>query len=124
MYGKVAIVHDWLTSMRGGEYVLESLCALFPAADVFTLRYEPRGVSPALARHNIRTSFIDRVARAPFARGRFRALLPLFPLAVESFRLDDYGLVISSSHCVAMGALAPAQALHVAYVHSPMRYIW
>src|SRR5215471_6480310 len=124
MLDAVAIVHDWLISMRGGEHVLESLCGIFPRADVFTLRYEPAGVSPTLAGRNVTSSFIDRLARAPLMRGRFRALLPLFPLAVESFRLDRYQLVISSSHCVAAGAIAPPSALHVAYVHSPMRYVW
>src|SRR6185436_10727707 len=95
MFGPVAIVHDWMTSMRGGERVLECLCGLFPQADVFTLRCEPRRLSPSLASRQVTTSFIDRVARAPFVRGRFRALLPLFPLAVEAFRLDRYPLVIS-----------------------------
>jgi glycosyltransferase involved in cell wall biosynthesis len=123
MKGPVGIVHDWLTSMRGGERVVESLCSLFPQADVFTLRWEPRRLSPALAARRVTTSFIDRIARAPLVSGRFRGLLPLFPRAVESFRLDRYALVISSSHCVAVGALAPASALHVAYIHSPMRYV-
>jgi glycosyltransferase involved in cell wall biosynthesis len=124
MFRRVALVHDWLIAMRGGERVLESLCALFPTADLFTLRYDKAQVSPALAGRNVTTSFIDRVARVPFLRGKFRGLLPFFPLAAESFRLDDYDLVISSSHCVAAGVLAPPRALHVAYLHSPMRYAW
>src|SRR3954469_21164738 len=124
MSGSIAIVHDWLTSMRGGERVLESLCALYPAADLYTLRYDRDRVSALIARHRVETSFIDRLARAPFARGRFRGFLPLFPLAVGSFDLSRYELVISSSHCVALGARAPRRALHVAYVHSPMRYAW
>ena len=124
MFGRVAIVHDWLIAMRGGERVLESLCTLFPTADLFTLRYDSTRVSPLLARHKVTTSFIDGLSRAPFLRGRFRALLPLFPMAAESFRLDGYDLVISSSHCVAAGVLAPPDALHVAYLHSPMRYAW
>lgn len=123
MFGPVAIVHDWLTSMRGGERVVESLCAIFPKADVFTLRCDPSRLSAALASRSVQSSFIDRIARAPLVGGRFRALLPLFPLAIESFRLDGYSLVISSSHCVAVGALAPAGSLHVAYVHSTMRYV-
>src|SRR6476620_3380643 len=124
MSGSVAIVHDWLTSMRGGERVLESLCTLYPGADLFTLRYDRDRISDTVASHRVETAFIDRLSRAPLMRGRFRGLLPLFPLAVESFRLDGYELVISSSHCVALGAVAPPGALHVAYVHSPMRYIW
>jgi glycosyltransferase involved in cell wall biosynthesis len=124
MSQRVAIVHDWLIAMRGGERVLEALCAMFPAADLFTLRYDPARVSPALSRHNVTTSFIDRWARSPVLGGRFRGLLPLFPMAAESFDLTGYDLVISSSHCVAAGVLAPANALHVAYLHSPMRYAW
>ncbi|HTB72017.1 MAG TPA: sugar transferase [Polyangiaceae bacterium] len=119
---RVAIVHDWLTSMRGGERVVEALCSVFPQADLFTLTWDPERLSPALARRQATTSAIHSMANAPFVSGRFRALLPLFPLAVESFKLDGYSLVVSSSHCVAIGALAPPTALHVAYVHSTLRY--
>lgn len=119
----VAIVHDWLTSMRGGERVAEVLCQVFPQADLFTLTRDPARLSPVLAHRRTTTSAIDRAARAPFMNGRFRGLLPLFPLAVESFKLDRYSLVISSSHCVAIGAIAPPNAFHVAYVHSPLRYV-
>ncbi|MGD0675037.1 MAG: sugar transferase [Polyangiaceae bacterium] len=123
MRESVAIVHDWLTTMRGGERVLEVLCGVFPDAHLFTLTRDPAALSPALASRRTTMSPIDRVAKAPFVRGRFRALLPLFPLAVESFKLDPYALVVSSSHCVAMGAIAPPRALHVAYVHSTLRYV-
>jgi glycosyltransferase involved in cell wall biosynthesis len=122
MRERVAIVHDWLTSMRGSERVVEALCSVFPQADLFTLTWDPRRLSPALARRQATTSAIHSLANAPFMSGRFRALLPFFPLAVESFKLDDYSLVVSSSHCVAIGALAPPTALHVAYVHSTLRY--
>lgn len=120
---RVAIVHDWLTSMRGGERVLEVLCSLLPEADLFTLTRDPAHLSPALAQRSATTSAVQRIARAPFVNGRFRALLPLFPLAVESFNLDAYDLVVSSSHCVAMGAIVSPRALHVAYVHSTLRYV-
>jgi lipopolysaccharide/colanic/teichoic acid biosynthesis glycosyltransferase/glycosyltransferase involved in cell wall biosynthesis len=109
--------------MRGGERVVEALCEVFPRADLFTLTWDPERLSPALARRSVVTSPIHTWSRAPFVRGRFRALLPLFPLAVESFNLDRYSLVVSSSHCVAMGAVAPPRALHVAYMHSTLRYI-
>ena len=107
---RVAIVHDWLTSMRGGERVVEVLCDLFPDAHLFTLTWDPARLSPSLAARPATTSAIHRVATAPFVNGRFRALLPLFPLAVESFDLEGYDLVLSSSHCVALGALAPPRA--------------
>jgi len=122
MTESVAIVHDWLTSMRGGERVVEALYGVFPNADLFTLTWDPSRLSPSLVARGATTSAIHTVAHAPFVSGRFRALLPLFPRAVESFNLAKYSLVVSSSHCVAIGALAPQGALHVAYVHSTMRY--
>jgi lipopolysaccharide/colanic/teichoic acid biosynthesis glycosyltransferase/glycosyltransferase involved in cell wall biosynthesis len=122
MSESVAIVHDWLTSMRGAERVVEALYRVFPRADLFTLTWDPTRLSPALARQKATTSAIHRVANAPFVSGRFRGLLPFFPRAVESFNLDRYSLVVSSSHCVALGALAAPSALHVAYLHSTMRY--
>jgi glycosyltransferase involved in cell wall biosynthesis len=124
---KVAIVHDWVVSMRGGERVLESLCRIWPKAHVYTLRYDAAGVatSPDLVGRQFHPSFVDVLARRlPLGAAEFRMLWPLFPLAIESFDLTDYDLVISSSHAVAKGALAPPRALHVSYVHSPMRYIW
>jgi hypothetical protein len=108
--------------MRGGERVVEVLCGMFPQADLFTLTWDPKQLSPALARRPATTSAIHCLARAPLVKGRFRGLLPLFPLAIESFNLDRYALVVSSSHCVAIGAIAPPTALHVAYVHSTLRY--
>jgi glycosyltransferase involved in cell wall biosynthesis len=118
---RVAIVHDWLTGMRGGERCLEVLCELFPDATLFTLIHRQGSVSPGIERMRIRTSFLQRLG--PFRR-RFRALLPLFPLAVESFDLRGYDLVVCSSHCVAKGALAPPGARQVAYLYTPMRYVW
>jgi len=125
MTPRVAIVHDWLVSMRGAERVLESLCRLYPRAPVYTLRYDPRVVSPELAARDVRTAFIDPLARRlPLGRAGFRMLLPLFPKAIESLSLAGFDLVVSSSHAVAKGAVAAPGALHVSYVHSPMRYIW
>ena len=75
---KVAIVHDWLVSMRGGERVLESLCRLYPRAHVYTLRYDDRNLSPEITSHEVRPSFVDRLARwLPLGRAGFRMLLPV-----------------------------------------------
>jgi len=117
---KVALVHDWLTGMRGGEKCLEVFCELFPDADLYTLVYDPGRVSPAIRRMHVKTSWLDRL---PGARNHYRYLLPLFPRAIESFELGDYDLIVSSSHCVAKG-IYPHRALHIAYVYTPMRYIW
>jgi glycosyltransferase involved in cell wall biosynthesis len=118
---RVALVHDWLTGMRGGEKVLEVLCELFPDADIFTLIHRRGSVSPAIERHRITTSFVQRL---PMAARHYRRYLPLFPMAVEQFDLDPYDLVISASHCVAKSAIAPGRSRHLCYCFSPMRYAW
>jgi glycosyltransferase involved in cell wall biosynthesis len=118
---KVALVHDWLTGMRGGEKCLEGFCEIFPQADIYTLLHIPGSVSATIERHPIRTSWIQRLPSAP---SHYRNYLPLFPLALKSLRLKDYDLVLSSSHCVAKGIDIPPGALHIAYIHTPMRYVW
>ncbi len=118
---RTALVHDWLTGMRGGERVLESLCDLYPDADIFTLYHRRGSVSSSIERHRIRTSFVQRL---PLASSLYRHYLPLFPMAVEQFDLDPYDLVISSSHCAAKAAVPSGRARHLCYCHSPMRYAW
>ena len=118
---RVALVHDWLTGMRGGERVLEVLCELFPAADLFTLVHVPGSVSATIERHGPRTSFIQRL---PLASRLYRYYLPLFPRAVERFRFDGYDLVISSSHCAVKSVVTRAPTRHLCYCHTPMRYAW
>ena len=116
---RVALVHDWLTGLRGGERVLEQICLLYPEADIFTLVHVPGSCGPIIERHRIVTSFLDRLPRE-----QYRRYLPLFPLAVERFDLRAYGLVVSTSHAVAKGCRPAPGALHVAYIHTPMRYVW
>jgi glycosyltransferase involved in cell wall biosynthesis len=118
---RVALVHDWLNGMRGGEKVLETLCERYHNADVFTLFYVPGSVSETIARHRIITSHLQKL---PFARRHYRRYLPLYPAAIEQFDLDAYDLVISSSHCAAKAVIAPGRARHLCYCHSPMRYAW
>jgi len=118
--GKVALVHDWLTGMRGGEKCLEVLCELFPEADLFALIYLPERVSPIIRGMKVQASWIDRL---PGIRHYYRYCLPFFPGAIERFNLEAYDLIVSSSHCVAKG-IFPRGSLHIAYIHSPMRYVW
>lgn len=118
---RTALVHDWLTGMRGGERVLEALCGLYPDADIFTLYHRRGSVSATIERHRIHTSFVQRL---PLAGAYYRQYLPLFPMAVEQFDLDPYDLVISSSHCAAKAAVPTGRARHLCYCHSPMRYAW
>jgi glycosyltransferase involved in cell wall biosynthesis len=118
---KVALVHDWLTGMRGGERCLEVFCELFPEADLFTLLHVPGSVSPVIERRRVVTTFIQRL---PKAERRYRHYLPLFPAAVRSLDLTGYDLVLSSSHAVAKSVRVPPGALHVCYCFTPMRYVW
>jgi len=118
---KVALVHDWLTGMRGGERCLEALCELFPAADIFTLLHVKGAVSSTIEKHPIQTSFIQQL---PLSSYGYRNYLPLFPWAIKSFDLKGYDLVISTSHCVAKGVQVPTGTCHLAYIFTPMRYIW
>ena len=118
---RVALVHDWLTGMRGGEKVLDALCELFPSAPLYTLIRVPGTVSPRIEDRPIHTSFVQRLPRP----GRFyRHYLPLYPLAVEMFDFRSYDLVISSSHCAVKSVKVPRTSVHVCYCHSPMRYAW
>jgi glycosyltransferase involved in cell wall biosynthesis len=119
---RVALVHDWLTGMRGGEKVLAELCELFPDATVHTLVRREQSVSKAIESHPIRTSLIQRL---PFARTHYRYYLPLFPLAARLLSIEKpVDLVISSSHAAAKAIVPPPGALHICYCHAPMRYIW
>lgn len=118
---KVALVHDWLTGMRGGEKCLECFCELFPQADLYTLIHTRGSCSPAIESMRITRSFVDSL---PGKDRYYRHMLPLFPVAIERFILKDYDLILSSSHCVAKGIIPGPNSVHVSYVHSPMRYVW
>ncbi len=118
---KVALVHDWLTGQRGGEKVLEVLAEIFPKAPIYTLFHIKGSQHPEIEKRVIRTSFLQRM---PFLEKKYRSYLPLFPLAIEMFDFQAYDLVVSTSHCVAKGAIPAPDALHVCYIHSPMRYAW
>ena len=118
---RVALVHDWLTGMRGGERCLEVFCELFPEADLYTLLHVPGSVSPVIEARRVVTSFIQRLPRA---ERRYRHYLPLFPAAVRAFDLAGYDLVLSSSHAVAKSVRVPPGARHVCYCFTPMRYLW
>jgi len=118
---KVALVHDWLTGMRGGEKVLEVFCELFPDAHLYTLLHNRGSLSNTIEGMDIRTSFIQKL---PLIKKKYRYILPIFPTAIERFDLRGYDLVLSSSHCVAKGVITGADTLHICYCFTPMRYIW
>jgi len=118
---RVALVHDWLTGMRGGEKVLEALCERFPEAPVYTIVHRPGSVSPSIEKHPIHTSFVQRL---PGGARSYQRYLPLLPSAIERFDLRGCDLVLSTSHCVAKGARVHPGTKHLCYCHTPMRYVW
>ena len=118
---KVALVHDWLTTIGGAEKVLESLLEAFPST-LHTLVKNPKNLrGTPFESMEIKTSFIQKL---PKAKKKYRSYLPLFPLAIEQFDLSEYDLIISSSHSVAKGVLTRADQIHICYCHTPMRYAW
>ena len=128
---RVALVHDWLTGMRGGEKVLEVLCRLFPSAPVWTLLHNRGSVSPTIENRPIHTSLLQRL---PGAAKQYRSYLPLFPVLAELHRAHGADLVISTSHAVAKSMVRRSRArlvaeqasrpFHICYIHTPMRYVW
>jgi glycosyltransferase involved in cell wall biosynthesis len=118
---RVALVHDWLTGMRGGEKCLEVLCRALPRATLHTLIHRRGGLSPAIEAMEIRTSPLQGM---PGVFRHYRHLLPLMPLATRSWRVGDVDLVVSLSHCVAKAVRPPPGVPHVCYCFTPMRYAW
>ncbi len=118
---KVALIHDWLNGMRGGEKVFEVFCEIYPQADVYTLFYEPDKMSETIRAMKVQTCPFDRL---PALQKRYRSLLPLLPWMIGRFDLRGYDLVLSSSSCVAKSAKAPRGIPNICYCHSPMRYVW
>ena len=118
---KTALVHDWLTGMRGGERVLERIARRFPDAPIHTLVWRRGSVTAELESHPIHTSFLQRL---PDAERRYRWFLPLYPAAIESFDLSAFDLVISTSHAAAKSVRTHPDAFHLSYIHTPMRYVW
>ena len=118
---KLALVHDWLTGMRGGEKALEVLCERFPDAEIFTLVHARGAVSPIIERRPIHTSIIQRL---PLASRFYRQYLPLMPAAVEQFDFDRFDTILSVSHCCVKSIVRPGAARHVCYCLTPMRYAW
>lgn len=118
---RVALVHYWLTTWRGGEAVLKAIADIFPEADIFAHVVDPQIVDRYLPGRKVRTTFIGRL---PAARRLYQRYLPLMPQALEALDMRDYDLVISSEAGPAKGVITRPDALHLCYCHSPMRYAW
>jgi glycosyltransferase involved in cell wall biosynthesis len=118
---KTALLHYWLTNMRGGENVLEQFCHTWPEADIFTHAYNPALMPETINNHQVFTSFINKL---PGAQKNCQKYLPLMPVALKNFDLSGYELIISSESGPIKGIQKPPGATHICYCHSPMRYLW
>lgn len=118
---KVAIVHYWLVTMRGGEKVLEELCKMFPEADIYTNVYNPDKVSDEIRKHKV---FTTKVNKYPMARKLYQKYMPFMPKALMELDLTAYDLIISSESGPAKGVCPAPTAFHLCYCHTPMRYLW
>jgi glycosyltransferase involved in cell wall biosynthesis len=119
---RIAIVHDWLDTWRGGENALAEVLAIYPHADLYALvDFLPPALRGRLLGRHAHTSFLQRL---PGAARYFRVLLPVFPRAIESLDVGAYDLVISISHAVAKGVRTRSTQLHLCYCLTPMRYAW
>lgn len=118
---KVALIHDWLTGMRGGERCLEAFLDLYPQADIFTLVHI---AGTTTARIDSRVKQVSFLQKIPGISRLYRHCLPLFPWAIKSFDLSGYDLVISLSHAAAKNVRVPKDVPHICYCFTPMRYIW
>lgn len=118
---KVALVHDYLVERGGAEKVLAALRELFPEAPIYTALYHPATTLDVFRQAEVRTSFLQRLGANP---KRYRAYLPLYPLAFHWFNLQEYDLIISSASAFAKGVRKRSGALHLCYCHTPPRFVW
>jgi len=118
---KTALIHYWMTAMRGGESVLAELCRLYPGADIFTHAWNRDRLREPFSSHKVTETFI---ARLPGARNACQRYLPLMPAALRRLDFSPYDLIISSESGPAKGIRKPSGAVHVCYCHTPMRYLW
>jgi glycosyltransferase involved in cell wall biosynthesis len=117
----VALIHDFLLDLRGAERVFLALCDIYPDAPIYTPVYDEAGTEGRFAHRDIRTSFLQNLR--PKAK-TFRALLPFYPSAIESFDLSGFDLIVSSSSAWAHAVIYDESAVHVSYCHNPFRYVW
>ena len=119
---RVALSHDWLNGMRGGEKCLESLIRLYPDSRIYTLLHEKNKLSGLIESRPIETSFLQKL---PWGIQRYKVYLPIFPMAARSLKVKDCDLMISTNHCVAKGIRKPRPTTpHICYCFTPMRYAW
>ncbi len=120
---KKALVHDWFSTFGGAEKCISSITNIWDNFDIYSLIdfLGDKDREIILGGKLSNTSFIQKL---PKAKTNYRNYLPLFPFAIEQFNLEEYDLILSSSHCVAKGVITHSNQLHISYIHTPVRYAW
>jgi len=117
---RVALVHEWIVNFTGSERVLKALTEVYSKAPIYTSVYNPEA-APQFGNQIVNTSFIQKI---PGGLKFYQYFFPLMPLAMESFDLDSYDLVISNTHSCAKGVITNPDTCHICYCHTPTRYLW
>jgi glycosyltransferase involved in cell wall biosynthesis len=118
---QVGLAHDYLLVLRGAERTFAQIAACWPKAEIYTLLYDEKATREGFAGRSVRTSYLQRL---PVRQRGFRALLPLFPMAVERLPIGDHEVIVSSSSAFAHGIRPREDTVHVCYCHTPFRYVW
>ena len=119
---KKALIYEWYETYAGAEREIEQIIDIFPDIELYAIcDFLPKNKRDFLKNKKVKTSFIQNI---PFSKYFFRSLLPLMPLAIEQFDLNEYDLVISVSHAVAKGVITGPDQCHISYVNTPIRYAW
>ena len=117
---KIAIVHDWLTNMGGAEQVVINFHEIYKNAPIYTTFYTPDNLDDKLKNLNVKTSFMQRKKKVYNHKKYF----PMMPLAFSLFNMKNYDIIISSSSSCAKGIKKKKDAIHICYIHTPMRYAY
>lgn len=119
---KTAIVHDWFCNMGGGDKVAEAFLDIIPDSPIYTSCYLEKSLTPKLRQADIRTSFLQKKLNQ--RKDNHQSFLPFMPTAFESFDLNEYDIILSSSSSCAKGVITNPESIHICYCHTPMRYAW
>ena len=117
----LALVHDWLNQIGGAEDVLETLAQQYPSSPIYTSIYAPEVMPDHYRDWQIRTLWTNKL---PAIQQRHQIYLPLYPLAWNNLRLNEFDVVLSNKSGFCHGLQLDARALHICYCLAPTRYVW
>lgn len=118
---RAAIVHDFFTADGGAERCAIELAALLPEAPIYTSFFDRQRFGDRIDPARVHTWPLQRWTGG---MRHFRSLFPLYAAYFGSLRIPDARLVVSSSIAFAKAVRTAPGAVHVSYIHTPMRYAW